>query len=244
MFVKSSVLLLSTYLAMPIFLTVPATQQAQANEYDVPMQMNEDNQGYQENQDMDNQNPGNMDDQNDRPTQDNDNESVSSFNNNNMDTTPDNSMNYDQNLGYNDQNKSDNNITTGTAVNVKIENNTGENFSNKASNIQYQVYLQLFENENDSHGSDAFRQDVDINSSEDTFTATFDNYNNQPGQLFVALSQSGSETQMYCKGSEIKDGRIDFIPQITVVLHPPKGNYMTKNGNLKNNTYPECEVIF
>lgn len=155
-------------------------------------------------------------------------------------------MNDDQGQNHTDSDMINNDSQgTGPSVNVAVNSKVDQNYQTKASNqnIQYQLHLQLFEGSKDNGGSDAFRQDINI-AGGDQFPATFDNYDKQPGQLLVAISKPGNKMQMFCLGKNMKDGRINGVPQqIEVTLETPK-DYAMKNGDIKNNTYPRCTVTY
>lgn len=129
----------------------------------------------------------------------------------------------------------------GPNLNVSVEMNLSGEYGQMLNREKgkYEIFLRALNNLKDStKGSKPARISLDGGD------ATFEGMENDPQGLLVAVSRVGNNYQFFCHGQNVKDGVIKGFPQnITVVLKNGNKPYKKADNTLRNDSYPNCEVV-
>lgn len=121
--------------------------------------------------------------------------------------------------------------------------------------IEYQLsggYQQLFNKEKDKYevflkafSDDKPKGTKPVRISLDKEQAQFNNQlEESPKKLLVALSKKGTTYQHFCTGKDVNEGIINAFPkQILIKLTNANSPYKAADNSLRNDSYPNCEVI-
>lgn len=152
-------------------------------------------------------------------------------------------QNYDNNqVGYNQPEQNQQPSGPITQVNVQFKMSGAYNQLFNPKKDKFQIFLRGLNNPKEStKGTEPVRLDMSGGQ------AVFDEKaGDQPKGLLVALSKAGENYQSFCtsKNSKVKDSVITGFPQqITVTLTDGDKPYSASDGTLRNDSYPNCEII-